>query len=368
MNGPSAYRSLPARPWAYHTLFWIAYYIFACLISLSIHQIHDLTFYATLLTLVPPDMLLVYGNLYILIPFLLLKRKPVLYVVALLGWLSFIAAAGLLLHRWYASLGVSLFATAGELTSRNFFVQLLNAIYLVGITTGLKFLKDWMIQNHQLQENEKQRVITELNFLKSQVHPHFFFNTLNNLYSLTLDKSDRAPEVVQKLADLMSYLLYESSAPTISLQKEIDHLESYIDLERLRFEDRLTVTFKKEGDIRSVEIPPLILLAFVENSFKHGMNHLPDKGQITLRLRVEPAILFFEVTNPVEEPAADQQSLTKPAPRGNDHPEQISFEEAEGIGLKNVIRRLDLLYGTRYRLDKTATATLFRVTLQIPLS
>jgi LytS/YehU family sensor histidine kinase len=145
----------------------------------------------------------------------------------------------------------------------------------------------------------------------------------------------------------MRYLLYEAGAPSVALEKEICNLENYIDLEKLRFGDRLSLSFQKEGDILSATVPPLILLTFVENGFKHGVSHTTEEGKVTILLEVKPDLLVFEVTNPVEGlPAGD----------------------ANGIGLKNVIRRLDLLYGDRYQLDLAATDHQFRATLKMPLS
>jgi two-component system LytT family sensor kinase len=226
------------------------------------------------------------------------------------------------------------------------------------LVTAIKFFKDWMSQRQQLQEKEQQRITTELDFLKAQVHPHFFFNTLNNLYSLTLQKSDLAPEVVLKLSDLMSYMLYESGAPLVPLDKEIRNLENYLALEKLRFDERLSLTFEKEGipilPAEPISIPPLILLAFVENGFKHGMNHMIGDGRIHISLKVLPQQLLFGIENSIA------RSETLPA--------AAEPPDTNGIGLKNVIRRLDLLYGTRYQLDLLATEDSFHVTLKMPLS
>jgi two-component system LytT family sensor kinase len=387
------YDLLIAKPWVYHTAFWLSYYVFGALISFTIHQIHDPRFYWQLLTMMPPDMLLVYINLYWLAPVLLLKRRYLLYFISLLICISLISLLNIFLHHLYGLAGSTVYAAVGDFNSRNFAGQVMNSIYLLGLATGLKFLKDWMWQQQRLQEKERQQVATELDFLKSQVHPHFFFNTLNNLYALTLQKSDLAPEVVLKLSDLMSYMLYGTAAPLVPLEKEIANLENYIALEKLRFDSRLSLSFEKEGlahppselaysppgphpsppglhpplpeerpgQADTIRIPPLILLAFVENSFKHGMNHTIGEGRITISLKVLPGELWFSVENPAETPAAATANLNG-STMGSD------TAEKNGIGLKNVIRRLDLLYGTRYRLDLSGTEHTFHVTLKIPLS
>jgi LytS/YehU family sensor histidine kinase len=152
----------------------------------------------------------------------------------------------------------------------------------------------------------------------------------------------------------MSYMLYESGAPYVPLDKEIANLENYIALERLRFGKRLSLSFEKEG-IRpdnSIRIPPLILLTFVENSFKHGMSQTIGDGRIDIALKADQHDLLFRIDNSVG-------GLLRPAgetrPAGN------------GLGLRNAIRRLDLLYGSNYQLNTAETATNYHVTLKIPL-
>ncbi len=366
------------KPWVEHSLFWVSYYVFGALISLSIHQIYDARFYWQLLTLLPPDMLLVYTNLYLLMPYLLLRKRFIGYSLAILLCIAITSLLNITLHRLYTRMGSPFFVHTGDFDGRNFAGQVLNSIYLLGLATAVKFGKDWMAQRQQLQENQRQQVATELAFLKSQINPHFFFNTLNNLYSLTLQKSDLAPEVVLKLSHLMSYMLYESGAALVSLDKEVSNLENYIALEQLRFGERLSLSFEKNGisplpapgparpsqepagPAQHIHIPPLILLAFVENSFKHGMNQMTGEGRINISLRVQPGELLFHIDNPFVAPpaAADQH------PPGEQQPTQ----QKNGIGLKNVIRRLDLLYGSRYHLDLSATDNIFHVTLQLPLS
>lgn len=345
----------------YHAIFWLCYYLFASLISLSIHHIYDLRYYAELITLMPPDMLMVYFNLYLLVPAFLLRKKYALYFLSVLLTMTAISSLNIWLHHLYVAGGSSYFMGNSDFTIADLASQLINSIYLVGLTTGLKFFKDSMDQRQRLQEQEKQQIALELSFLKAQVHPHFFFNTLNNLYSLTLQRSALAPEVVLKLSSLMSYMLYESGAPLVPLDKELANLEDYIALEQLRFGSRLSLTFEKKGlSAATVRIPPLLLLTFVENSFKHGIGQTIGEGRIDISLTVDHQLLVFDIANSIGEPLASA---------GNSlHLSGANVPAANGLGLRNVIRRLDLLYGANYRLDKTAAANQFHVTLQIPLS
>jgi two-component system, LytTR family, sensor kinase len=341
------------KRWVYHSLFWIAYYLFAVLISIFIHHIYDPRFYLELASLVPLDMAVVYWYLYLLRQYLRARRRITLYLLLLGCGLGVVALLNISLHRLYTSWGSSFFAGHDSYNGQAFASQILNSFYLLGLATAAKFGKDWLLQKQQLQEIEKTQIATELAFLRAQIQPHFFFNTLNNLYSLTLQKSDLAPEVVLKLSSLMSYMLYESATPLVPLEKEIATLDNYLSLEQLRFGGRLSLCFEKKGATAGVHLPPLLLLAFVENSFKHGMAQITGEGRINMRLEVQSDELTFRIDNPIV--------------RGQPRKKSAGERETQGIGLKNVIRRLDLLYGSRYGLDLRETATTFYVTLKLPL-
>ena len=177
-----------------------------------------------------------------------------------------------------------------------------------------------------------------------------------------------------KLSDLMSYMLYESGASLVPLDKEISNLENYIELEKLRFGRRLSLSFEQQGSTKSVRIPPLLLLAFVENSFKHGMNQTIGDGRIGISLNVQPEWLLFSVSNPAASTVNPPEPLSATPATSSANPgisaapsRQEASEEKNGIGLKNVVRRLDLLYGGHYQLDLSNEAGAFHVTLKIPL-
>lgn len=294
----------------------------------------------------PVSAALVYINIYILIPFYLYRKKYLYYAVLLVLAMVSMAYADQLIKRLYIHFGYTIYTYTSGLGIKSLFSEAVGLFYLAGFATGVKLSKDW-IQNQQLmKEKEKQYLETELNFLKTQIHPHFFFNTLNNLYSLTLKKSDQAPEVVLKLSALMSYMLYESNAPRVSLNKEISYLQNYLDLEKLRFGQRLVVHFEMEGQIDEVSILPMILILFVENSFKHGVKNNINKIIIEISLKVEGAFLFFKIKNPVGENIPSENT---------------------GIGLKNARRRLELLYGKNYQLDISEKDNEFIVSLKMPV-
>jgi two-component system, LytTR family, sensor kinase len=335
------------RKWLYHTVFWILYTLFIGTLFYSIYQLSDLRFYLVMLLFFPCEMVLVYCNLYLFMPRLLFARKYLLYAAVLLFCFIIVASINTLIHRLNVQLGVGYYASGGVFNFSNLFSRLFELFSLTCVTTCLKLAKDWMLHLQWIQEKEKQYLETELNFLKSQIQPHFFFNTLNNLYSLTLKKSDLAPEVVLKLSDLMSYMLYESNAHQTLLTKEINYLQNYIAVEKLRFGQRLQVQFDTAGSTDHVYIPPMLLILFVENSFKHGAKHIATNINIHLVLKIEGGHLFFSISNPL--------------------PVQPLTQNQVGIGLKNVRRRLELLYGTSYTLEMQEDNNTYTVSLKIPV-
>jgi two-component system, LytTR family, sensor kinase len=335
------------RRWLYHVIFWTLEFLFLALLFYSMYGIPDLSFYACMLLFFPCELVLIYFNLYVLIPRLLFGGKYFQYALSLATCIVLVAIINTFIHRLCVYLGSPWYATGVNLSFSSLFARSFELFSLTSLTTGIKLAKDWLIQLQWIREKEKQYLETELNFLKTQINPHFFFNTLNNLYSLTLKKSDLAPEVVLKLSDLMSYMLYESNTPKTPLDKEISYLRNYIDVERLRFGQRLEVSFAVSGPTEQVHIPPMILILFVENSFKHGTRNVIHNIAISITLQVTAAYLFFEVKNPVGQ-----------NPLGS---EQV------GIGLKNAIRRLDLLYAQQYTLDTHIENNTYIASLKIPV-
>lgn len=326
----------------YHTLFWLTYYGFVCL-----YQVRDGLFYILLIGPLLVQIAIIYFNIYILVPRLLFKKKYVQYALSIILIGAVATIMTILIHKLYGEFGLSIYKPVMTFNGKRTVVDFMDFIYTLFLATGIKFIKDWILNQQRMQEKEKQYLETELNFLKSQIQPHFFFNTLNNLYSLTLKKSDLAPEIVLKLSDLMSYMLYESNSPLVPLTKEIAYLQNYLDVEQLRFGQRLSVSFNMEGLMEEVNIPPMILILFIENSFKHGVKNTISKIYIDISLKVENGFLFFHIENPLPDAG-------------------LSSENA-GIGLKNGRRRLDLLYGKDYSLDVLVKDRTFLVSLKIPV-
>lgn len=340
--------SLFRKRWSYHLLFWILYYsCYAFFILYTTYQVHEPAFYFQVMLFFPFDICLVYFNFYVLIPRLLNAKKYLYYGLAVFISIFIAACIEMLIKKMYVHYGSMLFAITSDINIANISGSMAARFYLLGLTTSIKLGKDW-VENQQLQkEKEKLYLETELNFLKTQIHPHFFFNTLNNLYSLALKNSSQTPGVILKLADLMSYMLYESNATKVSLEKEVNYLQNYLDLEKLRFGERLTISFEIEGKMENISIPPMILILFVENCFKHGLKDNIENVQIDITLKVDDSFLFFIINNPVSSLA--------------------SAAGISGIGLKNVRRRLDLLFKTNYQLDILNDGKQYCVSLKMPV-
>jgi sensor histidine kinase YesM len=338
---------LLGKRWVYHPLFWIFYYFLIVVLFYSLTRIQSTSFYLQLIPFLVCDMVLVYINIYILVPRLLLKKKYLEYIFLLVIGIVAVGSSIIGIERLYVHLGYPGYQDASVFNFPNLFIRCFEQVYLIGITASIKLAKDWMRNQQLMKEKEKQYLEAELNFLKTQIQPHFFFNTLNNLYSLTLKKSDQAPEIVLKLSDLMSYMLYESNAPQVPLKKEIEYLQNYLEVEKLRFSQRLTVSFKVEGETSHLTIPPMIMILFVENSFKHGVKNNLQEVDIEISLEVDDKFLYFKVANPVSEYAVAKTN--------------------SGIGLKNVRRRLELLYGEDFVLDTEVWNKTYIVSLKIPV-
>ena len=217
-------------------------------------------------------------------------------------------------------------------------------------STVFKIISDWIRHQTEKRELERRSMQSELKFLKTQINPHFLFNTLNNLYALTLKKSDLAPDIVLKLSDMMRYMLYECNEKLVPLQKEIIYLQHYIDLEKLRFGNKERMHFSVEGDVKDQKIAPLILIPFVENAFKHGLkSSVQENAYFYCYLIIENNHLEFTVINSKPElPVAEKDRFG-------------------GIGLVNVQRRLNLLYPDKYTLKIKNTKEEYSVKLTLEL-
>ncbi len=274
-------------------------------------------------------LLVVYINLGYLVPKFLNQKNFMTYVLLLLAMVAVFTPIKVLL----------LYITHDEVDPREFLVMNQHTIFLLlfvvaGGSTVIKIISDWQRHQRDRKELETQRMQSEIKFLKSQINPHFLFNTLNSLYALTLKKSDKAPEIVIKLSEMMRYMLYESNERRVPLQKEVNYIQNYLALEALRQSGQADIVFNVEGQIADQTIAPLIFIPFLENSFKHGLNHQLSDGYVHVTMKVLDNKLLLRILN------------SKPA-----QPPLQTEKNSGGIGLANVERRLNLLYPNQYKLD-----------------
>ncbi|AMR32828.1 hypothetical protein A0256_16085 [Mucilaginibacter sp. PAMC 26640] len=228
-----------------------------------------------------------------------------------------------------------------------YFHQTLGYTTLVlAAATSIYVIRLLFRNQHILFTSETEKLKLELNHLKSQVQPHFFFNTLNNLYALSMQGSPKTPGMIADLSSIMRYVLYNAQQDKVRLQQEISFIRSYIQLENVRHDNPDAIEFLIQGDIGSVEIEPLLFLPLIENSFKHSLQKNLAEKWVKLVLAMDEDELIFQTANPVAE--ADHQP-------------------AGGIGIRNVRKRLELLYPGRYQLTLHEADKIFTVTLTIHL-
>ncbi|MEN0047734.1 MAG: histidine kinase [Bacteroidota bacterium] len=275
---------------------------------------------------------IIYFNLYYLIPEYLSKNKFLLYSAFLFVSCMIITPLYEITQYFYYEITAN--ERAQEILLENVNFQFLVTFFVVGTSTILKIISDWVRHTRERQELQTRTMQSELRFLKSQINPHFLFNTLNNLYALTLKKDDKAPEIVIKLSEMMRYMLYECNERRVLLQKEINYIRNYLDLESLRQGKGVSIEFEVNGRVSDQQIAPLMFIPFLENSFKHGLNHSIKEGFVKIELNVDEKEVNFNIEN------SKADRIVTPT-RG----------KSGGIGLVNVRRRLDLLYPEQYDLS-----------------
>jgi sensor histidine kinase YesM len=224
--------------------------------------------------------------------------------------------------------------------------DILYIIFYSAFAILIRMIVRWYSEKKAADEKLIQDHKFELELLKAQLNPHFFFNTLNNIYSLVYKKSDEAPAALMKMSEIMRYMLYDSKAEKVPLEKELEYLEDYIELQKLRFTDPGFIDYTVKGETGNHHIPPMMLLSFVENAFKHGKKRVNNPG-IIIRVEASENLLNFTVSNYiVENPAIETHGRT-------------------GIGLKNIKRRLELLYPVSHDLTIITKEGRFTVNLKI---
>ncbi len=289
-----------------------------------------------------PIFLIVYLNLKVLFPISLEKGKYFLYGIFVLG--SVFLGAGfylLLFDNWidYIFTGYYFIAYYGFWDISLYFV-----IYIF-LTSLFRLARGYF----RFQEIEKEKTLAELKALKSQINPHFLFNSLNSIYSLARKNSTLTPEKIVQLSDLMRHIIYESDVDFIPLEKEVEMIKNYIELQNLRTSEKDKIKLEVLGEIKNMEIAPLLFLPFIENSFKHGLKGGAENIFVEIKIEISGNILNFEIEN-----------------RKGKYIES-GDAKYKGIGIKNVKKRLELIYPKLHSLKISDKKNTFKVLLQVQL-
>ncbi|GAA4089795.1 sensor histidine kinase [Mucilaginibacter panaciglaebae] len=290
-------------------------------------------------------IIIAYLNLHIFLPKYLAKKRYGAYVSAILfSVLTYLVIQSLYDYYLYGYIVGPLYnSNMWESVSYNFF----STLWYLALMLALKLSLDWYGQQLLIQRITVEKLHAEVDFLRAQVNPHFLFNILNNLYALTLKKSELAPDVVLKLSSMMEYMLYDSNDEKVPLTKELEYLNNYVELERLRFGASAVITFNTGQVGPGQKIAPLLLLPLVENAFKHGLSKQTADSALHISISLHGDTLMAQVEN------------TKPA--------LVSSQYKGGIGLNNLRKRLELLYQGRHDLQLQDQVTTYKATLRIEL-
>ncbi|HLT92920.1 MAG TPA: histidine kinase, partial [Membranihabitans sp.] len=336
-----SYASRYSKP--IHFFFWLVF--MGVLVLLDRNDLDLVTNILSNLVLTVFFAAIAYVNILYLIPQYLFTRKTFLYVVFLLMGIVLITpvyiSLQLLIYSHYPDKANQYYSNIGSILLLQFFVALLSLLYAIII--------DWLKKRSEVLQLYTTNIETELNFLKTQINPHFLFNTLNSIYALALKKSDEAPDLILKLSEIMRYMLYDCNEDSVPLDQELSYLKNYLDLEKFRKGNNNEITFTVDGNPEGKSVAPLLYITFVENAFKHGVNNV-DKGYVRIHFRILEDRLYFEIENSV----SPQIHLYK------------LHSGSGGIGLENVRRRLKLLY-PEHHLEISKNIDRFRVELTINL-
>lgn len=334
-----------------HLLFWFCSIIFA-ISAFYVASDHKLILNSNLvIRAIVPNIgfaLAVYFNLYVLIPKFLKNKSYIFYTFWLL---ILLASSAVLIQLIFVNF----------LNTRNFEDQFrsmfsshfFTAAFYVGVTSLFKFVKDWIqLQEIKLKitQIEREKLEAELNTLKSQLNPHFLFNSLNNIYSLSLTNSPQTPEIILKLSDLMRHVLYESRENFIPVKNEVNFLTNFIELQKIRLNNKIDLQYSIEGDIPERKVIPLIFEPFIDNAFKHGLRNPAPSPYIHISIQFKPENLRFKIEN------------------NFDSTQHSKISKSSGIGLKNIERRLEFLYSdNEYKYEIIKTEDTFTILLEVQL-
>lgn len=329
--------------WTFHVIVWSVFWIVMGAPTSFVRNLFDMVLF------LPVIILFSYPLVYGTIPHLLLKGKVVQFFMLILAW----GTAGLYINSGYIN-----FFYAPVQRLMGFDLDPVKTwyphSYLCMMTASacpmiIKFFTLWTIRQRDWMRAQQEKITAELQLLKAQVHPHFLFNTLNNIYSFSMDSSPKTSGMILKLSSLLSYMLYDCKAEEVPLEKEIENMQNYIDLEKERYGNKIEISWSVDGNIGGNRISPLLMLPFLENAFKHGVSEQLEKPWLSVDISVKSNILRCKIVNSKDEYSS---RLTK----------------NHGIGITNVKKRLALMYPDNHELKMFDEGRLFVVSLFIQLN
>jgi len=299
-------------------------------------------------------MCLTYGILYFFLPRYVSKSKNwINTTILLVFFVTFIAFVNYCFFILVFSISTKL-GYFSRMPDMSFIVPvwgrqvLFNYPSVVGFALAIKILKNWYLKQKETAQVSREIINGELQLLKAQVHPHFLFNTINNIYSFIINGSGDATEALKKLSTLLRYIIYECDQPLVKLEKELKMVKDYIDLEKVRYGKNFNMSLQVQGNASNKMISPLLLIPFLENSFKHGASEMLTHPWINLEITIQENELEFILSN--SKPAmTSEKSISK------------------GLGLRNVKKRLFILYPATHSLNITDDVMSFRVSLKVPV-
>jgi sensor histidine kinase YesM len=354
------------RKWRFrrHISFWIAWWFFAGFIysvgPIPVNFAYGENLFRSLLesaAFLPLHFFLAYSLNYFIIPRYLVKGKYVLTVIFVLLAFAITAMISVLIaytaiptiRSWFGAPMIDWFILKRYQVLNGFMAGLRGGITIGGLAAAIKLMKYYYLKEQRNLQLQKEKSEVQLQLLKAQVHPHFLFNTLNNIYSHTQGSSPVASKLVMGLSDMLRFMLYEGNQAMVPLSKELKMIQDYIYLEKIRYDDQLDVHIDIPGNTDNLHITPLLLLPLVENCFKHGTSNMLEQPWLSLHINIEDATMHMKLIN--GKPVNTSQTN----------------EEHTGIGIQNVRARLELLYPGKHVLHITNDADVFIVNLQIQL-
>jgi two-component system LytT family sensor kinase len=340
-----------------HSLFWSVFFAYDILLTYTwmnsgLSHMPEKTVLLmavkTVLALLPVDFLLVYYLILIAAKRILVenRRQWLTLIEMLFVFLLSVVLFRVCSYYFINPLIYHMPGTGSLMEARSIFIAILELGYVGGIAFAIKLYRLQLKAKEREKNLVKEKLETELKFLRNQTNPHFLFNTLNNIYALARKDSKHTAEVVMKLSELLSFMLYESRKPRVTVRQEIKIIEDYIDLQKLRFNDRLSIKIQKKIDDGSQQIAPLLLLPLIENAFKHGAGEARFDSFIHTSISLEKEVFEFCIENSIEE--------------------KVEKPEASHIGLANIRRQLELMY-KNHSIHTQHLGNLFKVQIQIHL-